>query len=567
MTSRNFTDGAQRAISRASQLAVERGHVEVTPTHLLWSLLAEESLAFEILEQAGIDHCVLESRNVWGSDADDHAVGDFEDPTIAALTRDVAAALDGLLEDAGDTSENHTTTAELSAKKLGNPVESYELHDVKQRATLLACSRTRHDEVASEHLLAALSDIPSAVSEFLREFGISVEAMGFSRSRDEPLGEAMPVEFQIDVDRDAPSEQTAAIRVIDAAANRVREGLRVVEDFVRFTLGDAHLSRLLKSARHQLTAVMQFLDPEQLIASRDTQADVGTGIRTAGEMSRTSLLDVARANLKRVQEAARTLEEFAKVVAPNPGRPSYDTEREAGLGLPEQLGQLRYRLYTLEKAVLTAVGSRTRLEGCELYLLLTSDLCKAPPCDVLQDALRAGVRVVQIREKHMTARDLIEHARRVRQITRDAGALLIINDRPDLAVLCDADGVHVGQDELTVHDARRIVGPERLIGVSTHSIEQARQAVLDGASYIGVGPVFATGTKSFEDSEFVGVDLVREVAAEISLPWFAIGGIGLSNIVSVIEAGAGRVAVTGAVCSAEDAKAAASTLVRKLRVN
>ena len=102
--------------------------------------------------------------------------------------------------------------------------------------------------------------------------------------------------------------------------------------------------------------------------------------------------------------------------------------------------------------------------------------------------------------------------------------LFIINDRPDLAALARADGVHVGQEELSVKDARSIVGPETLVGVSTHSIEQARQAVLDGANYIGVGPTFPSGTKQFE--QFPGVELLRAVAAEIRLPAFAIGGIG-----------------------------------------
>ena len=149
----------------------------------------------------------------------------------------------------------------------------------------------------------------------------------------------------------------------------------------------------------------------------------------------------------------------------------------------------------------------------------------------------------------MKDRELVEHCRRVRQWTKEAEALLIINDRPDIAALVDADGVHVGQEEFTVADARKIVGPDKLVGVSTHSIEQARQAVLDGADYLGVGPMFPSGTKVFES--YPGLELVRQVAAEVSLPWFAIGGITSENVDSVRATGASRIAVSGPVCEAE----------------
>jgi thiamine-phosphate pyrophosphorylase len=125
-----------------------------------------------------------------------------------------------------------------------------------------------------------------------------------------------------------------------------------------------------------------------------------------------------------------------------------------------------------------------------------------------------------------------------------------MNDRPDLAVLAQADGVHLGQEELSVKDARRIVGPEMLIGVSTHSIKQARQAVLDGANYIGVGPTFPSTTKNFET--FPGLDLLRAVATEIRLPAFAIGGITLENLPQVLATGIQRVAMSGAITGIEN---------------
>ena len=174
----------------------------------------------------------------------------------------------------------------------------------------------------------------------------------------------------------------------------------------------------------------------------------------------------------------------------------------------------------------------------------------------------AGVDVLQLRDKQLSDRDLVERARRLRVLTRDTQTLFILNDRPDIALLAHADGVHLGQDELSVKDARTVVGPKMLVGVSTHSIEQARQAVLDGANYIGVGPTFPSATKQFDN--FPGVQLLRQVAAEIRLPAFAIGGISEENLNEVLATGITRIAVTGAILSAVDPSHAATALKRGL---
>ena len=150
----------------------------------------------------------------------------------------------------------------------------------------------------------------------------------------------------------------------------------------------------------------------------------------------------------------------------------------------------------------------------------------------------------------------------LRQITAGTSTLFVLNDRPDLAALAHADGVHVGQDELSVKEVRAIVGPEMLIGVSTHSIEQARRAVLDGANYLGCGPMFPSGTKEFR--ELPGIDFLRQVSQEISLPAFAIGGITAENLRLVRAAGFCRVAVSGAVADATEPVAAARQLLALL---
>ncbi len=191
-----------------------------------------------------------------------------------------------------------------------------------------------------------------------------------------------------------------------------------------------------------------------------------------------------------------------------------------------------------------------RLQHAQLYVIIDAQ----PPMDSwsrrVQSLVRAGVDVVQLRDKRLADRHLLERARCLRELTRASSTMFVMNDRADLALLADADGVHVGQDELAVGDVRRILGPERLVGVSTHSVAQARQAVQDGADYIGVGPTFPSTTKHF--ATFTGPDLLRQVTSEVDLPAFAIGGINLDNLDAVLTTGCRRVVVGGAVRASED---------------
>jgi thiamine-phosphate pyrophosphorylase len=204
-----------------------------------------------------------------------------------------------------------------------------------------------------------------------------------------------------------------------------------------------------------------------------------------------------------------------------------------------------------------------QLGGARLYELVGESSCRSGLERTVRGALAGGAHVIQLREKGVSDRALLARARAVRRWTAQSGALFIMNDRPDLAVLADADGVHVGQDELPVAEVRRIVGAACLVGVSTHTLEQARAAVRDGADYLGVGPVFASRTKQFE--RFAGLALVRAVSSAIRTPAFAIGGIDERNLAEVLEAGAERVAVSAAVCRAEDPTAAARRLLEALR--
>ena len=339
---------------------------------------------------------------------------------------------------------------------------------------------------------------------------------------------------------DPGSPPVPVLRVLDAAANRAREALRTVEDYVRFILDDRHLTELLKHLRHDLASSAEGIPLSQRLASRATQADVGTTVTTPSEQHREGLSGVVTANFLRLEEALRSLEEFGKLLDP---------------GAAAQFEQLRYRAYTLHRATETTRSSLDRLQNARLYVLLDGRPSVGEFERLARGLVQAGVDVIQLRDKKLDDRRLLERARLLRRWTAGSETLLIVNDRPDLTVLAHADGVHVGQEELTVKDARTIVGPEALVGVSTHSLDQARQAVLDGANYVGVGPTFASGTKAFE--RFPGTELLRAVAAEIRLPAFAIGGITAVNLPEVLAAGFTRIAVSNAILAASDPIAAA----------
>lgn len=502
-----LTPAAERVLKRATQFAHAGDCAAVEPVHLLHALLREESRASEVLNREGIDSLAF-------------------------------AAVFPICDAADDLDETLSVQIPRSAA----------VEKIVQQARHQAAFQGQHAETGTEHLLWAFIAVDSPEAAWLLASGLKIEELSELIS---PESEAVHEPLETDVTFTSHEQPRSpahdVLRMIDAAANRAREGIRAVEDYVRFALDDVHLTKLLKTWRHDFTIALRSVGGADLIAARETQADVGTTVTTTAESHRASMSHVVRANLKRAQEATRTIEEYGKLL---------------GGELAGHLEKLRYRLYTLEKAVLTTAHNRDRLADRRLYLLVTEALCHHGSGPAIRGALAGGVGVVQLREKEMSDRRLVEFGRRVRAWTREAGALFIMNDRPDLAVLTAADGVHVGQDELSVREARRIVGADKLVGVSTHNIQQARQAVLDGADYLGVGPTFPSRTKQFDD--FAGLEFVREVAAEITLPFFPIGGIDCENIAGVVAAGATRVAVTGAICGAEHPEEAARQLASSL---
>ncbi|MDY0166558.1 MAG: thiamine phosphate synthase [Thermoguttaceae bacterium] len=513
-----LTPAAERALIAASGWTDCAEWHDVGAPALLLGLLAEpECRAAEMLEHAGIDAGKV--REQW---PDLKRKEPTQTPTPPQeLLRDASALLDAAME---------------RFAHCPQPVA-----------------------LATEHLLLGLAAASHEVGQWLRGRGVAPDLVEGQIHRlyghefgplpyepEEPASreEAMP--GGVPAPQNA-QDHTPTFRVIDAAANRAREALRVVEDYLRFILDDRFLTGRCKTLRHDLTAALQRISSVHRLAARETQADVGTQLTTAGEAVRTDAAGVLAANFARLQESLRSLEEFGKLADPE---------------FAARIKQLRYSSYTVHRAVEITRRSSERLGNARLYVLLDGQASVLELRRLAESLVEAGANVLQLRDKHLPDRELLGRARLLREVTADKAILFVMNDRPDLAVLSRADGVHVGQEELPVKDIRQVVGPDMLVGVSTHSIEQARKAVLDGADYIGVGPTFPSGTKRFE--RFPGIALLRAVSAEIRLPAFAIGGITCDNVGEVVAAGFARVAVSGAVTKVKDPAAAVRELLAKL---
>ncbi|MDP9174698.1 MAG: thiamine phosphate synthase [Planctomycetota bacterium] len=344
----------------------------------------------------------------------------------------------------------------------------------------------------------------------------------------------------------APDINGQVLRVIDANANRAREALRTIEDYARFILDSAELAGAIKNIRHQLAAVLKLWLAEAVV-HRDTPGDVGVALKTEAERSREDLGAVVTAAGKRAGEALRTIEEFLKVLSP---------------GDAARIETLRYSFYELEKRVLLTLRPVLGLEAIRLYVLITESICKRPWLEAAALAIEGGADCLQLREKNLESAELLARARELVGLCRTRRVLCIINDRADIALLSNADGVHLGQTDLPVSEARKIVGNRRIIGVSTHNLQQARAAQLDGADYIGVGPIFKSATKP---RDFVaGLEYAWAVAKSVSIPTMGIAGIGPENVDELLKTGVRAIAVTASVVGCDDVREAARVLKAKL---
>lgn len=342
---------------------------------------------------------------------------------------------------------------------------------------------------------------------------------------------------------------TDIYRIIDANRNRIGEGLRFLEDVARFILNDKNTSEQFKSMRHTILEGFHTINAD-LISERDAEGDIGAGIDIAHRQR--DLPSLITANAKRVEEALRVLEELAKLPEINEVFHS------------KKFSEARFKLYDLESILFSrAIRSEItkRIEG--IYVIMDTRLLG--PRDILdcvRQSLSGGARIIQLRDKLYEKGVLYTIAQRIKDICKESNALFIINDYLDLALAVDADGLHLGQSDLPLSVARKELRVDKIIGYSTHSLNQALNAEKAGADYIGVGSIFATTTK--EDADVIGLETLQTIRQAVSVPIVAIGGINKDNIYSVKQAGADSAAVISAIFSEKDIQNAVGQMVKEI---
>lgn len=344
-----------------------------------------------------------------------------------------------------------------------------------------------------------------------------------------------------------PTPDHGTLRALDAAFNRLVEALRVVEDQLRFRHHRGVISGRWQSLRRSVGQLRGRVEDSvgPLVAYRDV---VGDRLRVApGSGKHREHESLMSANVSRAREASRSIEEMIRLLLP---------------GLLETAQAIRYDIYQLE-AITSGLDLRgAHLEGRDLYLLVTEHLCHGDILETTIAAIDGGVQIVQLREKDLPQSHILERARQLRDITEQRDTLLIINDSVEIAFLSGADGVHLGQQDIAPHEARRILGPGAIIGLSTHGPDQAAVAASSGADYIGVGPIYETATKRHRQA--VGIEYIQQAREVCELPGYAIGHVDSDTIDEVLAAGAERIAVCTGIISQPDPAAAARLLSDKL---
>lgn len=330
-------------------------------------------------------------------------------------------------------------------------------------------------------------------------------------------------------------------RIIDANTNRAREALRVMEEAARFIINDAALTRSLKNLRHDLCSLAARFDGVEF--DRDVAGDVGAAISTPRELTRATAREVVMAAGRRLGEALRAIEEYGKVL-------------DAAAAL--EVERLRYTGYALEQRLIVAFGAGSPRQW-KVCVLLSERLC--PDGDwaaVARAVTAAGADCIQLREKDVPDAELLRRTRQLVEIA-SPGTAVVVNDRPDIALLGGADGVHVGQGDLPCRSVRRLVGRRLLVGVSTSRLAEAMAALADGADYCGVGPMHVSTTT--ETRPIAGPAYLRDYLEWNRLPHLAIGGIDPERGRALAALGCRGIAVSAAVCAASDPAAVVSELL------
>jgi thiamine-phosphate pyrophosphorylase len=336
------------------------------------------------------------------------------------------------------------------------------------------------------------------------------------------------------------------LRIIDANLNRIGEGLRVLEEFARLSLNDTALTQQLKNIRHKMVNVDKELQL-QLLRARDAEGDVGSNMEADGENKSRDVSEVIIANARRVQESLRVIEEVAK--AP---RLALDSE---------EFRKARFTLYSIEKELLSRMLRKDKIKKLAgLYVIIDTAWLKGRRhVEVASQAIRGGAKVIQLRCKERNIREFLSIAGDLKKLCAEHDILFIVNDSLEVMLAVDADGLHIGQEDLPVAKARRLVPIDKILGCSVRTVDEARVARSDGADYLGAGAIYPTSTK--EAAEVIGLAKLGEIQQAVDLPIVAIGGINKSNLKAVMKAGANAAAVISAVMEAADVEKATRQMV------
>jgi thiamine-phosphate pyrophosphorylase len=338
------------------------------------------------------------------------------------------------------------------------------------------------------------------------------------------------------------------LRLIDANLNRVSEGLRLLEDISRFIINDASLSAALKSMRHEILG-KHFSLQKELLSARNSAEDVAAFAEE--EMHRADLPAIVSANARRVTESLRVLEECSKL-------PDLALD-------PARFKQARFALYELER---TLTGKLLRCEKriTGLYVIIDTEIIgERDEVEICRQAIRGGARTIQLRDKTRSKAEVLAGAQKLKEVCDQCDVPFIVNDYLDIAIASRADGLHLGQGDLPVSIARRLLPIDKIIGCSTTTLEEAVKAEADGADYVAVGAIYPTPCKA--DAVVVGLERLCQARKAISLPIVAIGGIDIENAPEVIDAGADAIAVISAVVGATDVQDAARKLAERIQKN
>ncbi len=341
----------------------------------------------------------------------------------------------------------------------------------------------------------------------------------------------------------ANPEDLRVLQIIDANLDRAREGLRVLEDWSRFGLGENDRVTKIKNFR-------QILGKNHLEIykqSRNHIQDRCKGLTHIEQNKRNTPEQIICSNSARVQEALRVIEEFSRLNNNN---------------LSKIASEIRYEIYTLEIELLSQSKRESMKEILKKNNLYVITDQKENLMEILKDILKAGVKIIQHRFKEGTDKDHLKEAIKIKKLCKKYNSLFIINDRIDIALASNADGIHLGQDDLDITTARKLLGYSKIIGKSANNQIDISDAIKEGCDYIGIGPVFETPTKKHKKP--LGIEKIKVLTKDINIPWFAIGGVTTKNISYLKSNGFRKVALVSQLMNSKYPKGDAIMILKEL---